>query len=1033
MSLQFRILVVVIGAALIFFGITQLRDMPVGVFPEFAPPYVEIQTEALGLSAYEVESLITLPLEELLIRTPWLKTMRSRSVTGLSSILIIFESGTDIMVARQLVQERITSARKLPNVSKAPVMLQPLSATSRAMLIGLSSNGLSPIEMSVLTRWTIKPRLMSVPGVANVVLWGQRKRQLQVQVDPEKLRIHSVSLDQVIESTGNALWVSPLTYLYSSYPGSGGWIDTPNQRLAIRHVLPISTPDELAQVAIFGAPGLSLGDVAEVVEGHPPFIGDAIIGDGAGLILVVEKFPGANTLEVTQGVEAALEELQPGLPGIEIDSQIYRTATFIEMSIDNLTMGLFIGCGLVILFLFAFLYQWRIALISFIAIMLSLITAGFVLYLSGATMNTMIFAGLVLALGAVVDNAIIDIENIVRRLRQHLKKGSNKSTMNIILEASLEMRSAVAYAMLINILVLVPIFLIGGVSGSFFQPLALTYALTLLVSMATALTVTPALGLILLRSAPFRTAGSPLVRWLQNGYDIVFSLIFRAPRTAFIIAVTIVLVGLAVLPWLGYEMLPSFKERHLMINWVGPPSISHPEMYRIMSRVSRELGSIPGVRNVGAHVGRGVTGDQVVGINSSHLWISLNTTADYDATMAAIEEVVNGYPGHNGNVQTYLKESIREVLEGGSEAIGVRLFGPEPDLLRLMSEDVRQVLAKIDGIVDSHVELQVVEPHVEIEVDLASVAPYGLTPGDIRRSAATIFAGIEVGSLFEQQKVFDVVVWSVPETRQSLSDIHEFLLETPGHNRVRLEDVADVHIVPIPTVIKREAFSPYIDVVANVGGRDIGSVVADVERRIREVEFPLEYHMGLLVESADRQFTWQGILGIAVAVAIGIFLLLQACFRNWRLAFLAFVTLPMALAGGVLAVFVDGGIISLGSLVGFLTVFGIVTRNCIMLINHYQHLEQNEGETFGPELVQRGTRERLAPILLTAAITGVALLPFVLFGDIAGLEIVHPMAVVILGGLVTATLINLFVVPGMYLRFMTNPQPVDEGEVELFA
>ncbi|MEK7311869.1 MAG: efflux RND transporter permease subunit, partial [Chloroflexota bacterium] len=392
-SLKFRLLVVAIAAVMMFFGITKLRDVPVDVFPEFESPVVEIQTEALGLSADEVESLITHNLEELLSGTSWLQTIRSQSVPGLSSILLIFEPGTDLMRARQLVQERLTLAYTLPNVSKQPVMLQPLSATSRVMMIGLSSKEVSPIELSVLGRWTIKPRLMGVPGVANVAIWGQRERQWQVQIDPERLRAHGVSQEQVIRTTGDALWVSPLSFLNASFPGTGGWIDTPSQRLGIQHVLPISSPEDLARIPVDGT-ALRLGDVAEVVEGHPLLIGDALLNDSPGLLLVIEKFPGVNTLEVTRDVDAALEALRSGLPGVEIHSQIFRAATFIEMAFGNLKMALLLGAVLMVLVLGALLFEWRVALISLVAIPLSLMAAGLVLYLRGATINMMILAGL---------------------------------------------------------------------------------------------------------------------------------------------------------------------------------------------------------------------------------------------------------------------------------------------------------------------------------------------------------------------------------------------------------------------------------------------------------------------------------------------------------------------------------------------------------------------------------------------------------------------------------------------------------------
>jgi Cu/Ag efflux pump CusA len=520
-SMKFRLFVLALAIALMIVGITQLRNMPVDSLPEFAPPYVEVQTEALGLSAPEVEELVTLNLEELMNGTPWLQTMRSTSVPGLSSITLIFQPGTDIIRARQLVSERLSLAYALPNVAQPPVILPPLSATSRAMIVGLSSKQVSAIEMSVLARWNIRPALLSVPGVANVAIWGMRDRQLQVQVDPAKLRANNVTLDQIVSTTGNALWVSPLTFLNASTPGSGGWIDGPQQRIEVRHVLPISSPNDLAQVNVEGTT-LSLGDVAAVVEDHQPLIGDDILNnDSPGLLLVIEKFPGANPQDVTRGVEAKFAELKPGLSGVQIDTNIFRPSNFIELAIGNLSWSLLIGFLLLMLVLLVFFYHWRVALISLVAIPLSLVIAGLVLYLRGFTMNMMVLAGLLIAIAIIVDDAIVDVENIVRRLRQHRQEGSERSSMSIILESSLETRSAMIFATLIILLALLPIFLLRGVLGAFFQPLVISYALALLASMVVALIVTPGLCLLLLRNVPLERYRSPLLSWLQHGYEAV--------------------------------------------------------------------------------------------------------------------------------------------------------------------------------------------------------------------------------------------------------------------------------------------------------------------------------------------------------------------------------------------------------------------------------------------------------------------------------------------------------------------------------
>jgi CzcA family heavy metal efflux pump len=1022
-SLRFRFLMVALAAALMFFGAEQLRSRPVDVFPEFAPPLVEIQTEALGMSTSEVESLLTIQLESALNSTPQLETMRSKSVPGLSSIMLIFRPGTDIMQARQMVQERLAVAvRSLPSWAGLPWMLPPLSATSRVMKIGLTSSKYSLTDLSMTAYWRVRWRLMRVPGVANVLIWGDRWKQLQVQADPEKLRTHHVSLEEVQEVTSDALEFGLLKYTNAAKTRVGGFIDTPNQRFGIQHVLPVIGPEDLAKVPIHdkkksdGSP-LTLGDIGDVVWGHQPLFGDAVVDGEQGLLLIVEKFPWGNTLDVTRGVDAALAEMRPGLAGIQIDSTIFRPASFIEMALDNLTRALLISCLLVMLVLGAFLFEWRTALISLVAIPLSLVAAGLVLSWRGATINTMVLAGFVIAVGGVVDDAIIDVENIVRRLRQARREGSTRSAANIILEASLEVRRAIVYAVLIDVVVLFPVLFLQGVSGAFFQPLATSYALALLASMLVALTITPALCLLLLPRVPLERRESPLLRWLHAGYTNVLRGIIRTPRPAFLSLGVLVLIGFAVVPFLGESLFPTFKERDFLMHWVTKPGTSHQEVVRLTKQVSRELRAIPGVRNFGSHIGRAVAGEEVSGINFAENWVSIDPDVDYEKTVAAIQKVVDGYPGIYHDVQTYLNERIDEVLAGSSNDVVVRIFGPDLATLRSKAEEVRRSLAQIKGTADVHTELQVDVPHVQVKVDLARAQRYGLKPGDVRRAAGVFIAGNEVSDIHREGKVYDVMVWGAPQTRQSLTSIRELLIDTPNGGQVRLSDVADVSILPTPNLIAREQNSRRIDVSLNAQGRDLGAVVGDVRGRLEGIHFPLEYHAEVLGEYTERQAAQQRLLILGIVSALGVFLLLQISFGSWRLAALTFFTLPSALVGGVLAAFMSGGVISLGSLVGFFTVFGVAARNGIMLINHYQHLEREEGEEFGPGLVLRGARERLAPILMTALAAGLALVPLVISGNVPGHEIEHPMAVVILGGLVTSTFLNLFIVPSLYLRF----------------
>lgn len=1017
-SLQFRFLVLGVAAALALFGAIQLKKMPVDVLPEFAPPVVEVQTEAIGLSAEEVESLITLNLEELLSGVPWLESIRSQSVTGLSSIVLTFHRGTDIMKARQMIQERLTLAYTLPNVAQPPVILQPVSATARFMMIGISSARIDPTELSLLARWTIKPRLLGVPGVANVAIWGQRLRQLHVHIDPDRLHDARVMQEDIIAAAGDALWVSPLTFLKGSAPGTGGWIDNSNQRLTVQHAMPIETPEDMAKVPVspihllMSGKTLSLGEVTEVTFAHPPLIGDAVVKNGNGLILVIEKFPSANTLDVTRGVEQALAELSRGLPGVDIDPNIFRLASYVEESISNVGLALAVAALLIALVIGAFLFDWRSALISLTAIPVSLLAAMIVLHLSGATINTMILAGLVVALAVVIDDAVVDVDTLLERLHERQEGGA--SIMKIIFETTLESRRVALYASLIVILGVVPVFFMGGVAGAFFEPLAVAYLLAVVASMIVALTLTPALSLLLMAKTRGGLRDSPLSAPLRRTYEGLLQRVIGAPGKVFVAAAVVVAVSLGLWPLLGQSLLPSLNERELLVNWNTPPGTSHAETYRITSRVSSELRALPGVRSVGAHVGRAVTGDQVVGINSSQIWVSLDPQADYDRTMAAIRDTIDGYPGVDRNVQTYLRDKVGEALTGESNAIVVRIYGQQREVLRRKAEEVGQALAGIEGIVDLRASGQTEEPQVQVRVNLDAAGRASVKPGDVRRSSATVFSGLVVGYLFKEQKIYEVVVWGAPESRQSLNNLRDLWVEKADRTYARLGDVAAVSMVSTPTSIQHERIAPYVDVVANVAGRDPGSVVDEVEDRMEKIQFALEYHPEILGEYAERQSAQRRMVGVAIAALIGIFLLLQACFRSWRLALIAFLALPAAMAGGVLGVLAGGGVVSLGSIVGFLAVLGIAARNGTVLIDHYQRLEGQEGVPFGPDLVLHGASQRLSPILASSAAIVASLLPVAVLGHSPGLEIVQSTAFVIIGGVVAATLATLFLVPPLY-------------------
>jgi len=1024
LSLRYRYLVAFMAVLTLLLGVLQVQRMPVDVFPEFAPPQVEIQTPALGLSAEEVEALITAPMEEAFAGLPGLETMRSKSVEQLSSIKLIFERGTDLMEARQAIQERLSLViPTLPTWASPPHMLPPLSSTARTVKIGIRSDTLSTVDLSMITYWTIRERLLRVPGVANVAIWGERIDIPTMQVDPELLAQYDITSTEVMQVMSDTLDSGMVQYSEGSVIGTGGFLDTAANRLPVNYVASIQDADTLGQVPIndrTDAAGnqLRLEDVGSVVHDTWPMIGDAVVNGGEGLLLIVEKFPWANTVEVTHGVEDAMADMAPGLPEVEYDTTIFRPATFVEMSIENLTRAMLIGAVLVVLILLLFLYEWRTALISATIIPLSLMATLLIMPLFGAevsTINVMVLAGLVIAVGAVVDDAIVDVENIVRRLREQRASGVDVPTSRVVIDASVEVRNAIVYASLIEAVALMPVFFLEGLSGAFFQPLARAYVIAVLVSGFIAMTVTPALSYILLRNAPLNKRQSPILPLLHRGYSRTLQPLLGRPVLAIGAFALLAFSGVGIYPRLGQELLPDFKERDFLMHWLGKPGTSHPEMVRISQLACQELMTIDGVNNCGSHIGQALLMDEVYGIYFGENWISVDPSVDYDETLQEVQTLVDGYPGLYRDVQTYLKERIREVLTGSSHPIVIRIYGEDMDVLREKAAEIETALIAEGGLKDVHTEFLVDVPQVDVKVDLDRAAAYGVKPGDVRRQAGYLLAGEEAGDIHTPNRTFDVNIWSAPQYRDSMTDIYNLPIETPGGERVALQEIASVDIVPTANAVNRENLARRIHIEAELDGVDLSTAVETVEEVLEETEFPVGYYPELLGEFSERQEASRNLFRISLLAGLLVFILLYVSYNSVKLALLSFFALSAALVGGVLAAWGTGGVLSLGSLVGFLTVLGIAARNGIMLINHYQHLEDQEGMPFGRELVLRGAQERVAPILMTALTTGLALVPLVISGNLPGHEIEHPMAIVILGGLITSTLVNLFIVPSIYL------------------
>lgn len=1004
--LQARWLVALAAVALLVAGAFAAGKAPVDAFPEFAPPLVEVQTEAPGLSSLEVENLVTTPLESSLAGTSFSTTVRSRSVLGLSSVVVLFQPGTDIFVARQLVQERVTRVQgQLPTSARTPTLLPPLSSTSRMLKIGLTSEKLSQADLTDLVQWTVRPQLLAIPGVSNVAVWGAREREYTVQLDPARLDASAVSADEAVRAIQGATATLP-----------GGYLDGPLQRFPVQHVataLSVAALEELP-VATRGGGVVRVRDVADVADSFPPPIGDAVVNDRPGLLLILEKQPWGNTLEITQRVDDVLEKLKPSMPGVEVDATIFRPAEFIQRSISNLETAMAIGCCLVIVILFLFLWSWRTALISAIAIPLSLGVAMLVLRAFDVTINTMILAGLVIALGEVVDDAIIDVENVLRRLRENRLSPNPRAALAVALDASLEVRSAVVQATAIVVLVFLPVWFLGGVSGAFFRPLALAYVLGVLASMVVALTVTPALSLILLPAGLDQGRHSPIMRRLERLYASLLPHALRHPRLLLGTASGVLAVAGLGFSLLGNAFLPDFKESDFLMHWVAQPGTSLQALQRTTLRVSKDLRAVPGVSSFGAHLGRAESADEVVGQNFGELWVHVDPNEDHDQAAKRIGDAIAPYPGIRRDVETYLRERIDEVITGTSGNIVVRIYGHDLEALQSAAKNVAELIGVIPDVKSARVEQQALVPEVRVEPKREAAA-LGFLPGDVRRAVALLVRGERVGETVRDGRIVPIVVRGLDSAREDVATLRDTVVVSATGARARLGDVASLTLAPTPNTVPHEGGSRRIDVSVHVHG-DLGEVAARVQQVVQSVTFPQGHYADVIGEWRERENAQRRLALLAVASFALIVIVLYRDLETWRRTALVVASLPFALVGGVAGAWFTGGVLSLGSLVGLVTVLGIAARNGILLVSHYRHLE-GSGRPFGFSLVVQGTIERLGPIVMTALATALALVPLVVAGDRPGHEIEHPMAVVILGGLGSSTLMNLVVMPALYLRF----------------
>jgi len=1019
LSLGARGVVITLAVGFICYGLFVTTHAKLDVFPEFVQPQATVQTEAPGLAPEQVEALVTRPVENALNGAGDLDSIRSESIQGLSVVTAVFKEGTDIHIARQMLTERLAQlGGDLPAGVQSPKMEPLTSSTMDLLKFGLTSDKISSMALRTFADWTVRPRLLSVPGVAAVKTFGGEVKQLQIQIKPDRLLAFGISVQEVSSAAGAATGVR-----------GAGFVETPAQRLVLQTEGQSLTAMQLGEVVVTQRDGRSirLKDVANVIEGAEPKFGDALINGKPGVLMTTASQYGANTMEVTRGVEAALEELKPvfAAEGVEYTPALHRPATFIEIAIHNMKASLLLGAALVAIVLFLFLLDLRTALISFTAIPLSLLAAVVVLDHFGVTLNTMTLGGLTAVLGVVVDDAIITVENILRRLRENLTLTPPRPPFNVVLEATLEVRNSVVYATFVVAMVFVPVLTMSGLQGRFFAPLGVAFILANLASLVVALTVTPALCFALL--ARNRPREEPVyLRKLKSLHRRALEKLSSRPKTIVAVALVLFIAALATLPFFGGEFLPDFREGHFVIGLTMAPGTSLPEMKRLGAQISAELLKIPQIKSVEEQIRRAEGGEDTWGSHRGEMHVELKPTAgeDQEKVQDAIRDTLAKFPGIETEVLTFLGDRIGETISGETAQVVVNIFGDDLEVLDEKADEVAAVLNQVPGAADVQVSAPPGAPRVMIRLRPDRLTQFGFRPLEVLEAVRTAYQGDVVAQTYEGEKVFEVAVILEPSARRQPESIGDLLISNPAGARMPLKQLADVFLTTGRYAILHDGARRRQTITCNPAGRDVASFVADAQKQINnQVKFPPGVYAEFSGAAQEQKQAQTELLLHSLAAAAGIILLLAVVFRKANHLLLVLANLPFALVGGVLAIFLVScfgkgqGSLSLGTLVGFVTLFGITMRNSIMMISHFEHLVNEEGRPWGAETALRGATERLIPILMTAMVTALGLLPLALGSGEAGREIEGPMAIVILGGLVTSTALNLLVLPTLALRF----------------
>ncbi|MEO5759824.1 MAG: efflux RND transporter permease subunit [Mesorhizobium sp.] len=1013
-TLRFRGVIYSLAVIAFTYGLYNLMGATLDVFPEFAPPLTVVQTEAPGLTSEQVESLVTQPVENALAGALGMQSMRSKSFQGLSTVTIVFGDRSNVMQARQLVTERLNGlAATLPTGVKPPRLLPLTTTTSVVLTIGITSKARSMMELHDIAEWTLKPQLLNVPGVAEVIVFGGEKRELQIQADPSKLMRYGLSLGDVVSAARASTGVR-----------GAGFVENGNQRISVSTDGQVTTPAALAKTLLTwkdGA-GLALGDVATVEYEAAPPVGAASVMGVPAVMLVIESQYGADTLTVTDGLEHTLAGLQPMLAKQDVDLQtdIFRPANFIIEATTHLQNSLLIGALLVVAILFLFLFNLRTAFISAVAIPLSLLLAVIALNAFGVTLNTMTLGGLAIALGEVVDDAIIDVENIYRRLRENQSAAEPLSAFNVVLNASIEVRGSVVFATFIVILVFLPVLSLSGVAGKLFAPLGLAYILAVLASLSVALTLTPAMALGLLAQRPLSAHEPRLQTWLKAHYRTLLIAVERRARFVTIVVAIVCLATIAVLPFLRGSFIPELREGHYIVHVGLAPGSSLAQSQRIGAQVSHALAQLPGVRLVAQRAGRADEVVDPVGVHLSEFEVDLRpgSPAEQEGTLRDIRALLGGFAGVTTSINTFLVERIDETISGATAPIVIKVFGDNLDLIDQKAQEIAHLVGSIRGAASVRVESPEGTPELSVRLKSEQLDRLGFRSADVLDILESAYQGIAVTQIYDGNRTYDVKVVLAAQSRASVDQIGDLLLHNLDGQAVPLRNLASIEQVPGRYQIAHDGGRRIQTVLVDVGGRGVNDFVREAQDRVdHDIVLPQGSYAIFAGEGEALSKSQQDLLVYGAMALIGIAVLLFLALKSSRAVLLVMLNLPFALVGGVLSVALSGADLSLGSMVGFVTLFGVSLRNSIMLISHYEHLVYVENLPWGLETSVRGASERLVPILMTALVTALGLLPLAVTSGSAGNEIEGPMAIVILGGLATSSLLNLVVLPTLALRY----------------